>query len=445
MLRLSLLLLLALSYVTAFAGPARVQGVRIADRDGLTRVAIDLSGPVEHKLFTLANPERVVVDIRPARFASGALPLPAGTGRVQRLRGANRQDGSLRIVLDMQQPTAAKSFLLAADAQGSDRLVIDLGQRRRASAVKKSPVLKKAPAAPSRGRELIIAVDAGHGGKDPGARGRRGTKEKNVTLAISKRLAQAIDAEPGMRAVLTRDRDSFVPLRARMERARSARADLFLSIHADAFRDRRVRGATVYALSDKGATDEASRRLAERENAAVLIGGVHLEDKDPTLAGVLMDLSQNATLSTSIDVGEEILDEFGEFARLRKRQVQQAPFLVLKSPDVPSLLIETAFISNPDDESRLRSSDYQARLANGILDGVRDYFYQNPPPGTRVAQLAQNRSPMDREHVIRRGDTLSGIADRYKVSVRKIRTANQLRGDRIRVGQRLRIPVRRGT
>ncbi|MGI9330801.1 MAG: N-acetylmuramoyl-L-alanine amidase [Gammaproteobacteria bacterium] len=445
MLRLSLLLLLALSYVTAFAGPARVQGVRIADRDGVTRVAIDLSAPIEHKLFTLSNPERVVVDIRPARFASVALPLPAGTGRVQRLRGANRQDGSLRIVLDMHQATAARSFVLPAGAQTGDRLVIDLGQPRAASAAKKPPVVKTVPAAPGRGRELIIAVDAGHGGKDPGAHGRRGTQEKDVTLAISKRLARAIDAEPGMRAVLTRDRDTFVPLRARMERARSARADLFLSIHADAFRDRRVRGATVYALSNKGATDEASRRLAERENAAVLIGGVHLEDKDPTLAGVLMDLSQNATLSTSIDVGEQILDEFGEFAHVRKRQVQQAPFLVLKSPDVPSLLIETAFISNPDDESRLRRSDYQARLANAILDGVRDYFYQNPPPGSRVAQLAQNRRPVDREHVIRRGDTLSGIADRYNVSVRNIRTANQLRGDRIRIGQRLRIPLRRGT
>jgi N-acetylmuramoyl-L-alanine amidase len=289
----------------------------------------------------------------------------------------------------------------------------------------------------------VIAVDAGHGGKDPGARGGRGTREKDVTLSISQRLARAVNAEPGMRAVLTRDSDRFVPLRARMELARGQKSDLFLSIHADAFRDRRVRGATVYTLSEKGATDEASRRLAARENAAVTIGGVQLKDKDPMLAGVLLDLSQNASLSSSMDVGEEILRELGKFARVRKRHVQRAPFLVLKSPDVPSLLIETAFISNPDDESNLRRTAYQEQLVAAILDGMRDYFYQNPPAGTRVAQLAQNAQPSERQYVIRRGDTLSEIADRYKVSMRNIRSHNSLRNDRIRVGQVLRIPLPR--
>lgn len=286
-------------------------------------------------------------------------------------------------------------------------------------------------------------MDAGHGGKDPGARGTRGTREKDVTLSISQRLASAVNAESGMRAVLTRNSDRFVPLRARMELARGEKSDLFLSIHADAFRDRRVRGATVYTLSEKGATDEASRRLAARENAAVTIGNVHLEDKDPLLAGVLMDLSQNASVSSSMDVGEAILQELGKFARVRKRHVQRAPFLVLKSPDVPSLLIETAFISNPDDESNLRRSAYQDQLVEAILDGMRDYFYQNPPAGTRVARLAQNAQLRERQHVIRRGDTLSEIADRYNVSIKRIRSHNSLRNDRIRVGQVLRIPLPR--
>jgi len=341
-------------------------------------------------------------------------------------------------VLDLDTPAKPRSFLLPADGRFGDRLVIDLEPLAASAPVRTLEV------APGPGRDLVIAIDAGHGGKDPGARGPSGLREKDVVLAISRRLAEVIDAEPGMRAFLTRTGDRFVPLRTRTERARAAQADLFLSIHADAFRDRRVRGTTVYVLSSKGASDEAARRLAARENAADLIGGVSLSDKDETLASVLLDLSQNASLSTSIDVGESILDELGRFARLRKRQVQQAPFLVLKSPDVPSLLIETAFISNPDDERNLRNGGFQTRLADGILAGVRAYFYQNPPPGTQVARLAAaGRSPA-RQYVIREGDTLSEIASRYKVSVGQIRSANRLRGDRIVVGQVLRIPSTTG-
>ena len=439
MLRLSGLLLAMLWCGLALGQAVRVQDVRIAERDGTTRVALDLSGPASHKLFTLSNPNRVVIDIKPGRFAASALPLPDGAGTVRRLRGANREDGSLRLVLDMARIVPVRSFDLAANATHGNRLVIDLG----AEASRSSQAVKTAPPPPAVGRDLVIAIDPGHGGKDPGARGRRGTREKDVTLSISQRLAGAVNAEPGMRAVLTRNSDRFVPLRARMELARGQQSDLFLSIHADAFRDRRVRGATVYTLSEKGATDEASRRLAERENAAVTIGNVHLEDKDPLLAGVLLDLSQNAAVSSSMDVGEAILQELGKFARVRKRHVQRAPFLVLKSPDVPSLLIETAFISNPDDESNLRRSAYQDQLVAAMLDGMRDYFYQNPPAGTRVAQLAQNARPRERQHVIRRGDTLSEIADRYNVSIKRIRSANSLRNDRIRVGQVLRIPLPR--
>ena len=428
------------SGAAALAGS--IDGLRIAAQADRTRIALDLSESAEHKLFTLPasgdKPARVVIDIKPSRLASGAVPFPRGTGTVALIRGANRDDGSVRIVLDLTKAVRPRSFALGPDGNFGHRLVVDLEP---AGAPALAPPAVKSQATASRqARDLVIAVDAGHGGKDPGARGPKGTREKDVVLQISRRLAAEIDAEPGMRAILTRTGDQFVPLRSRIERARSANADLFISIHADAFRDRRVRGTTVYALSEKGATDEAARRLAERENAADLIGGVSLDDKDPTLASVLLDLSQNASLSMSLDVGDEILDELSGFTHLRKRRVQQAPFLVLKSPDIPSLLIETAFISNPEDERKLSSQQHQQRLATAVVSGVRDYFYANPPPGTQVATLARGDRSAPRQYVIRQGDTLSEIAARYNVSLTNIRSANNLRNDRIVVGQVLRIP-----
>jgi N-acetylmuramoyl-L-alanine amidase len=301
-------------------------------------------------------------------------------------------------------------------------------------------VVKTVPDKLGNDRDLVIAVDPGHGGKDPGARGRSGLLEKDAVLQISRRLARKIDQEPGMRAALTRKNDSFIHLRERMERAHRQQADLFISIHADAFRDQRVRGATVYVLSNKGATDEAARRLAERENAADLVGGVTLKDKDQMLASVLIDLSRNASLSSSMDVGDQVLDELRRIGKIRKPQVQQAPFIVLKSPDIPSMLIETAFISNRYDESNLGSVQYQERLAQAIFAGVRHYFYDNPPPGTKVATLARTTRLREVQHVIRRGDTLTGIANRYQVPIGRIRDVNQIPGDKLVIGRVLRIP-----
>jgi N-acetylmuramoyl-L-alanine amidase len=242
-------------------------------------------------------------------------------------------------------------------------------------------------------RDLVIAVDAGHGGEDPGAIGKNGTREKDVVLAIARELALKINAEPGMKAVLTRNGDYFVPLRDRMRRARAQQADLFVSIHADSIRDRRVDGSSVYILSQRGATDEASRWLAERENASDLIGGVSLDDKDDVLASVLLDLSQSASLSASQVAAERVLRELNRVGEVRKPQVQQARFMVLKSPDIPSMLVETAYISNPQEELRLRSAPHQAKLAAAIHQGVHEYFYANPPPGSRVAQLAAGAAP----------------------------------------------------
>jgi N-acetylmuramoyl-L-alanine amidase len=444
---------IALLFVGTFAvaEPAKIQSVRIADGNDRTRVALDLSEASAHKIFTLTNPDRVVVDIKPGRIVNSALPLPGGTGIVRGVRSANRPDGSVRVVLDLAGKARPKSFLLAADGQRRDRLVIDLfpaGQLPPTQlnvpappAAKPVPVKRAPTVIAGGGRDIVIAIDPGHGGKDPGARGPSGVREKDVVLGISQRLASAVNREPGMRAVLTRSSDRFIDLRQRMEQARSSKADLFISIHADAFRDRNVDGATVYVLSSKGATDEASRRLAERENTAALIGGVELGDKDDMLASVLMDLSQNAAMGASFDVGEEILDELGQLTKVRKRTVQRAPFLVLKSPDVPSVLIETAYISNPRDEKNLSSHNHQDRMAQAIFSGVRDYFYSNPPEGTRVADLARTGYRGRVAHVIRRGDTLSDIANHYHVSVHRIRSENQLKGDTIKVGQVLRIPA----
>ena len=266
-----------------------------------------------------------------------------------------------------------------------------------------------------------------------------------MALQISRTLAARINAEPGMKAVLVRNGDYYVDHRERMAIARRNNADLFISVHADAVDDRRATGASVYALSLKGASDEAARQLAERENASVRVGGVSLEDKDEVLASVLLDLSQSAALSASLDVGSKVIGELARIGKVHRRTVQQAGFLVLKSPDMPSILVETAFISNPSEEKRLRDKRHQGQLADSILAGVRNYFYSNPPPDTRIAMEMRRVPAKQVRHVISRGDTLSEIAERYNVSPAAIRAANKLSSDRIRVGQTLSIPLYAGS
>jgi N-acetylmuramoyl-L-alanine amidase len=364
-----------------------VRAIRLWAGPDSTRVVLDLSGSAQHSLQILKNPDRVVLDVGGARLVSGARTAPAGTGAVKHVRMAGRPSGELRIVLDLDRPIQAKSFLAAPNNRYGYRLVIDLG----VSSSVDLPV--KVEHAPPDARNLIIAIDAGHGGEDPGAIGKYGTREKDVVLAIARELASKINAEPGMKAVLTRNGDYFVPLRDRMRRARAQAADLFVSIHADSIRDRRIDGSSVYILSQRGATDEASRWLAERENASDLIGGVSLDDKDDVLASVLLDLSQSASLSASHVAAERVLRQLNRVGEVRKPQVQQARFMVLKSPDIPSMLVETAYISNPQEELRLRAQSHRAKLAAAIHQGVHDYFYANPPAGTRVAQLAAGIAP----------------------------------------------------
>jgi N-acetylmuramoyl-L-alanine amidase len=424
-------LLLLLTSVAA-AGTT-VENIRIWAENNKTRVVLDLSDSVDHSIFTLRGPDRLVIDLKDSRFSKQLSELPRGAGSVRAIRGAIRSNGQLRVVLDLNSAVRSRTFAAGPNATYGDRLVIDLQPTGSLETVKRASESYRP------GRDIVIAIDAGHGGHDPGSIGPRKTREKDVALEISRELAKRINAEPGMKAVLIRDRDLYIDHRERTAIARRHKADLFVSVHADSVADRRARGASVYALSLKGASDEAARQLARRENASV--GGVSLDDKDDVLASVLLDLSQNASLSASLDVGNKVAREMGKVAKMHRTTVQQAGFLVLKSPDLPSILVETAFISNPDEEKKLRDRGYQGRLSNSILAGIRDYFYTNPPPDTQIAMDLRRQPTRQVRHVVARGDTVSEIAERYNVSTADIRRVNKLSGDKIRIGQTLSIPI----
>jgi N-acetylmuramoyl-L-alanine amidase len=327
--------------------------------------------------------------------------------------------------------------MVPPNEQYGHRLVVDLERQRDTSRAREA--VRQLPDGDR--RPVVIAIDAGHGGEDPGAVGPSGTHEKDVVMQIARRLERLVQQEPGMEPFMIRTGDYFVALRERVQRAREARADLFISIHADAFHDPRARGASVYTLSERGASSEAAQWLADRENAADLIGGVKLSDKDDTVASVLMDLSQSASISASLDLGDRLLERMNPQLRMHKDEVMQAGFAVLKAPDIPSILMESAFISNPREEQLLRQREYQERIARTVLAGIRDYFWDNPVPGTRIAAMvAEGRQP-GREHRISRGETLSAIARQYDVSLSRLRQVNDLNNDRIRPGQVLTIPA----
>jgi N-acetylmuramoyl-L-alanine amidase len=416
---------------TTFCSAATVNSVRVWSGPDSTRVVFELTAPVEHRVSTLADPARIVIDL-PDTKAAGPLSLPEPKGVVAAVRAGSRSGGDLRVVLELTKAAKAKTFLLAPNQQYGNRLVVDLVDGD------DTPVARHAPPVSERGRDVIVAIDAGHGGDDPGASGRNGTHEKDVVVAIARRVAEELDAQPGMHAVLVRSGDYFVPLRKRLEIAHAAQADFFMSIHADSYRDSSATGATVYVLNEKGATDEAALRLAQRENASDLIGGVSLADTDQTLARVLLDLSQNAALSASTSAGQRLIKKMSAVTPMRRMQVQQAPFLVLKSPDIPSVLVETAYISNPREEASLRNPQYQASLARALREGIVDYFTANPPQGSYFAHTEE--PPQPTVHHVERGETLSEIAERYRVSTATLRRSNSLKTDSVHVGQVLTIP-----
>lgn len=432
--RLLIGLFMSLAVPLSLAQAGEVENVRVWASPDKTRVVLDLDQPVEYRLFTLEGPDRLVVDIDQAQMQIKPELNPEHSGVVNNIRHGIRDGEDLRVVLDLASNARAKSFLLPPTAHYGHRLVLDLFP---ADAVSPSERVRAvAQTLPDEDRDMIVAIDAGHGGEDPGAIGPAGSYEKNIVFAISRELVKSIDETPGMRAVMIRTGDYYVPLNERYERAREARADLFLSIHADAFRDFRVRGSSVFVLSRRGASSQAARLLAESENAADLIGGVSLEQNDDMLKSVLLDLSQNASMEYSRKAAESIFDALHTVGRAHRRQVESANFVVLRSHDVPSVLIEVGFISNPDDEKNLGSRKHRQKIAEAITAGVSDYFNQNAPQGT---WFAANRRPS--RHIVRRGDTLGTIAQRYSVSVNRLRAANSIDSDVIHPGAVLVIPT----
>lgn len=400
-----------------------VSAVRVWPADEYTRITLESAQPISHSMLMLKDPERLVLDLEGVQLGEALKALGSKVQPedpyIRQVRVAYFKPNVVRLVVDLKAEVRPSVFTLEPAGDYQHRLVLDIyplqdpllallqdldkarqpaeaGVAIAESAPTMTTVLAHPPAVSPRedaatalqpDRLITIAIDAGHGGEDPGARGPSGVLEKHVTLAIARKLKARIDAEPGMRAVLIRDGDYFIPLQGRVSKARKLQADLFISLHADAFTRPEARGSSVFALSERGATSAMARMLAQRENASDLIGGVSLGVKDPYLARTLLDLSQTATISDSLRLGQAVLGQMGEINALHKHTVEQAGFAVLKSPDIPSILVETAFISNPEEERKLNDPNFQARMADALLVGIKRYFASNPPLAkTRIAQ-----------------------------------------------------------
>ena len=426
---------LLVGWVTPAASQTATQitSARVWPSQDYTRVTLETQAPAKYTVMSVKDPERLVLDLEgvsiTATLTGLAEKIGADDPHIKGIRIGRYKPGVTRVVFDLKSEVKPQVFLLAPVGDYGHRLVLDLyplvppdpllafldkhqAQQRESAAPPSAepavaavpavspgaappvatpvpPVARAAPKRPSAERLIIVAIDAGHGGEDPGAKGRGGTREKTVTLAIAKKLKARIDQEPNMRAFLTRDADYYMPLQMRVAKARRVRADLFVSIHADAFIRPNARGSSVFALSESGATSAAAGWLAKKENDADLIGGVNLDVRDPYLKQTLLDLSQTATINDSLKLARAVLSEIGEINTLHKPNVEQAGFAVLKAPDIPSILVETAFISNPDEEKRLKSEAYQEKMAEALVAGIRNYFSKNPPLARE--RLVQNQ------------------------------------------------------
>jgi N-acetylmuramoyl-L-alanine amidase len=434
------MLLVSVALAASAASRVTVQNLRQWSAPDQTRLVFDLSAPLQHRVSTLTNPPRLVIDLQRAALG-GTLPPPDTRGPLLAGMRVTKEKNDVRIVLDLKAAVRPKSFLLKPAGPYGHRLVVDLFDARAADeeATEDAAPAVTATARPIE-RDLIVAVDAGHGGEDPGAMGRRyRTREKDVTLAIARELARQVNASAGMRAVLIRDGDYYVALDRRFKRARAHQADLFISIHADAVPGRNAYGSSVYALSDRGATHGLARFLADKENASDLIGGVSLNDKEPMVRKVLADLSQSKSIEHSLELGEDILRELRRVGPVHISRVAQAGFAVLKAPDIPSVLVETAFISNPSEEKKLRTPAFQRDLAAGILAGVKRYRARHQPVAP-IAVPVQAQRPASREHVVQSGETLSTIARHYNVHIEVLKLLNNLADAEPPIGTRLRIP-----
>jgi N-acetylmuramoyl-L-alanine amidase len=398
LLKLLKTLLLCLTLTSGIAQALQLTATRLWPSPDYTRITLESTQPIAHKYFTLSNPERLVIDLEGVEAGTALSALAAQLSPddpyISRIRVGMNRPGVMRLVLDLKAPVKPSVFQLQPLEQYGNRLVVDLYPALESntadnSALPQQPKTVEQPKiVPQYARLITVAIDAGHGGEDPGATGANGSHEKDITLALAKKLKQKIDAQENMRAVLIRDGDYFVPLGQRVVKARGLKADLFLSIHADSFIKPDARGSSVFALSEHGATSVAARWLAKKENDADLIGGINIDVKDPFLKRTLIDLSQTATINDSLNLGYAVLKEIKGVNTLHKGQVEQAGFAVLKAPDIPSILIETAFISNPDEEKRLNDPGYQDKLVDAIMEGVKNYFDKHPL--TSPARLTLN-------------------------------------------------------
>ncbi|WP_166254215.1 N-acetylmuramoyl-L-alanine amidase [Marinobacter salicampi] len=437
------MLLLALLLPSVAQAGTAIEGARIWPAPDHTRVVFDTGAGVNHSIFALENPARLVIDIKDASLKADFANLDLGDSPIRRIRSAPRNGRDLRVVLDLEENIKPRSFQLEPNQQYGHRLVVDLIQEGRKTQPEPSRPLLRDDAGEK--RDVIVVIDAGHGGEDPGAIGPAGTLEKDVVLSMARTLKSLIDSKPGYKAQLTRTGDYYIDLRSRTLLARKQNADLFVSVHADAFRSSQPSGASVFALSQRGATSETARWLARSENRSDLIGGVggvSLGDKNDVLAGVLLDLSMTASINASVGVGDYVLRQLGGVTKLHKRGVEQASFAVLKSPDIPSILVEAGFISNHQEERNLRSSAYQRKIATAVFKGIDAYFQNMPPPGTLLAhQKRQGNASNTSQYRVQRGDTLSGVARKLQTSVQELMRYNDLNDDRVLVGQTLQIPT----
>ena len=476
---------------------ADVEDIRVFQAEDYTRVVFDLTEKTDHELFTLGNPERVVIDFKDTKLALDIKNLDYSQTPIRAIRSGTRNEEDARIVIDLGEKMKPSSFTLEPNAEIEHRLVVDLYDLESNLRDTNYRIESPQSSEQDRRRDIVVAISAGHGGDDPGSIGFDGKiKEKDVTLAISRFLQEQLEAIPGYRVVMVRDRDYYVQLRRRPQIARENRADLFVAIHADWYRSQRANGATIYALSGARADRENARRVAEKENGSDLLGGVGrtlaIDSFDDDVALTLVSFQMDWSMEQSQIVGANILDSLSKVTRLRRREVQQASFQVLNSPDIPSILIETGYLTNPEEARRLISSSFQQSIAQAIAQGITNYFVELSPDGTLVAWQNENGfSPMTytvkngdslsmialkyftsveslmsinglssdvlqigqilqlnrvsrvviSEHTIRSGETLSEIAVRYSVNLEKLRAANNLRNDKIFVGQILKIPT----
>lgn len=408
-----------------------------------TRIVFDVSSKIDYRVFAIqrknGKPYRIVIDMDKTLVSSALVGKAFSKGLVQRIRSGRLPGSGLRIVLDLKNSANPRSFVLAPSGPYGHRLVIDLHKKKKSYTRPKivKSIYTKSRNSRRKRRDIIVAIDAGHGGEDPGAIGKHGTREKEVVMRMARRLAKLVRRQRGMRAVLIRNGDYYINLKQRTKMARQHRADIFISLHANAAHRRAANGVSIYTLSKRGATNEAARWLAHRENKSDQMGGTEITNTDDrVLRKVLIDLSQTSTLSASSDIAQVLLGELRKITRVHGRGHEKARFVVLKSPDIPSVLVETGFISNPREERKLKSRHFQKRVAQSIMKGIVRYFVHNAPPNTIFSH---------RRHIIAKGETLNDIAKQYRVSIVKLKRLNRIQRNRLEKGLVLTIPSAYGS